>query len=309
MAADSGIGAVWISDHYHPWIDEQGHSPFVWSIIGGIAATTSLAVTTAVTCPSMRIHPAIVAHAAATSAVLLDGRFELGVGTGENLNEHVLGDRWPNAGERLAMLDEAIDVMRQLWSGEEVTHRGAHYTVENARLYTLPETPPPIVMSAFGPRALDLATRVADGFVTTSPDKELLDRYRAQGGRGLASAGLKVCWGPDKDECVQLAHRLWRTSGLPGELSQELRTPAHFEQASSIVPIESTAKSVVCGPDVGPFVDAVREYVDAGMDRVFISQMGPDQEGFFRFFREELLPALADIGVTPAGARTMAAAR
>ena len=169
MAADAGIGSVWISDHFHPWLDEQGQSPFVWSVIGAVAATTPLAVTTAVTCPTMRIHPAIVAHAAATAAVMLDGRFELGVGTGENLNEHVLGDRWPTTDERLDMLEEAIEVMRLLWTGEEVSHRGRHYTVENARLYTVPAAPPPVVMSAFGPKATDVAARVADGFVSTSP--------------------------------------------------------------------------------------------------------------------------------------------
>jgi G6PDH family F420-dependent oxidoreductase len=299
LAADAGIGSVWISDHFHPWLDEQGHSPFVWSVIGAIAATTPLAVTTAVTCPTMRIHPAIIAQAAATSAVMLDGKFELGVGTGENLNEHVLGNRWPTTDERLEMLEEAIEVMRALWSGEEISHDGNHYTVENARLYTMPAEPPPIVMSAFGPKAADVASRVADGFVSTKPDKELLQRYRSNGGAGSASAGLKVSWGRNADECAELAHRLWRTSGVPGELSQELRSPALFEQASTLVTVESMAESMPCGPEVGPIVEAVREYQDAGFDRLYINQIGHEQEAFFEFFAKELAPALAEVGIAP----------
>src|SRR6478672_8382695 len=157
LASDAGIGSVWISDHFHPWLDEQGESPFVWSVIGAIAATTPLAVTTAVTCPTIRIHPAIIAQAAATAALLLDGRFELGVGSGENLNEHILGDRWPITDERLDMLEEAVAVMRELWTGEEVTHRGPHYCVENARIYSRPDVPPKVLVSGFGPKSTSLA--------------------------------------------------------------------------------------------------------------------------------------------------------
>src|SRR3954454_19566287 len=149
LAADSGMGSVAISDHFHPWLDDQGQSPFVWSVIGSIAATTSLSVITLVTCPTMRIHPVIIAQAAATSAALLDGRFELGVGAGENLNEHILGARWPTANERLEMLEEAIHVIRELWSGKEISHRGKHFTVENARIFTLPTSTPKIFMSGF----------------------------------------------------------------------------------------------------------------------------------------------------------------
>jgi len=300
LAADAGIQTVWISDHFHPWLDEQGQSPFVWSVIGAIAATTELAVSTAVTCPTMRIHPAIVAHAAATSASLLEGRFELGVGSGENLNEHIFGDVWPITDVRLAMLEEAIEVIRKLWTGEEITHRGDYYTVENARLYSLPAVPPPITMSGFGPKATDLAARIADGYVCTSPSKELVDRYRKGGGKGLASGSVKVCWGPDKDDCVKLAHHVWRTSGVPGELSQELRSPALFDQASELVTLESVAEHTPCGPEVEPIVAAIKTSVDAGLDRVFITQIGSHQEEFFAFFSRELVPALKDVGVTTA---------
>ncbi|MEA2686697.1 MAG: hypothetical protein QOE93_1892 [Actinomycetota bacterium] len=297
LAADVGIGSVWISDHFHPWVDDQGESPFVWSVIGAIAATTNLRVTTAVTCPTMRTHPAIIAQAAATSSLLLDGGFELGVGSGENLNEHILGDRWPITDERLDMLEEAVEVMRALWTGDEITHRGRHYVVENARIYSLPETPPPVVMSGFGPKATTRAARIADGFVSTSPNKKMVDLYRQEGGKGDASAGLKICWGEDAQAAAELAHRLWRTSGLPGELSQELRTPAHFEQAAQLVDVDMVAEAMPHGPDVEPVVTAVQEYVDAGFDRLYISQTGPDQDGFFRFFTNELLPALRQLGV------------
>jgi G6PDH family F420-dependent oxidoreductase len=292
LAADAGISSVWISDHFHPWLDDQGESPFVWSVIGAIASTTPLRVTTAVTCPTMRIHPAVIAQAAATSSLLLAGRFELGVGSGENLNEHILGDRWPPTDVRLAMLEEAVEVMRALWTGDEVSHQGAHYTVENARIYSAPDAPLPVLVSGFGPKATEVAARIGDGYVSTSPDKELVDLYRAKGGTGPACAGVKVCWGPDRDECARVAHKLWRTSGVPGELSQELRSPAHFDQAANLVTVESIAEKMPCGPHVGPIVELVQKYVDAGFDRVFINQIGPRQQEFFEFFRRELAGAL-----------------
>ena len=297
LAEQSGIESVWISDHFHPWLDEQGESPFVWSVIGAIAATTRLRVTTAVTCPTMRIHPAVIAHAAATSTVLLDGRFELGVGSGENLNEHVFGDPWPITDQRLEMLEEAIEVIRQLWTGEEITHRGRHYTVENARIYTLPDLPPPIVMSGFGPKSAALAGRIADGYVSTMPDAELLNAYRSNGGGGEASAGFKVCWGENRDKCAELAHRLWRTSGVPGELSQELRSPALFDQAASKVTVDDVAEAIPCGPDVEPIVAAAKKYLDAGFDRLYISQIGPAQDEFFAFVDDDLAPALETNGI------------
>ena len=184
-AEEAGFEFAMISDHYHPWIDAQGHSPFVWSVIGGIAAATErLRVGTGVTCPLIRIHPAIVAQAAATCAALLPGRFFLGVGTGENLNEHVTGARWPAPDERIEMLEEAIDVIRLLWDGDEETHRGEHYTVDHARLYTLPEEPIPIVVAAGQPNAAELAGSRGDGLITTSPDEEIVSAYREGGGDG-----------------------------------------------------------------------------------------------------------------------------
>ena len=295
-AEAAGFDALWISDHYHPWNHEQGEAPFVWSVIGAIANATSLPVTTAVTCPTIRIHPAIIAQAAATTALLTEGRFQLGVGTGENLNEHILGDRWPPVDVRLEMLEEAVQVMRMLWSGEYVTHHGTHYTVENARIFSRPESPPPVYVSGFGPKAVDVAARIGEGYVGTSPSAELLQRYRDQGGIGPTQGGLKICWGPDRDECVRTVHRLWGSNGVPGEASQELPMPAHFEQAGQLVTEEMVAEKYSCGPDLDAHLSSFEEYREAGYDEIYASQIGGAGEDFFRFAAEELLPAVRDAG-------------
>jgi G6PDH family F420-dependent oxidoreductase len=289
-AEQAGFRSVWISDHYHPWIDRQGQSPFVWSVIGAIAATTDLAVTTAVTCPLIRIHPAVLAQATATSSNLLPGRFRFGVGTGEALNEHILGDPWPAVDVRLDMLREAVEVIRRLWTGERVSHRGPHYRVEQARIYTLPAETVPVIVSAFGPDALAVAADIGDGWMTTGPAGDMLRDYRAAGGSGPALGALKVCWGDDESEARKLAAELWPTSGLPGQLSQDLPTTEHFEQAVSIVDEERATEGVPCGPDPGRYTEALRAYADAGFDEVALTQIGPDQQGFFRFYERELAP-------------------
>ncbi|MFD4630633.1 LLM class F420-dependent oxidoreductase [Streptomyces sp. NPDC058284] len=292
-AEEAGFEVLAISDHYHPWNDEQGQSSFVWSMIGALSQVCSLPVTTLVTCPTVRMHPAVNAQAAATSAVLTEGRFRFGVGTGEALNEHVVGERWPDAEQRMDMLEEAVQVIRQLFTGEQVTHRGRHYTVENARLYTRPEQPPPIYVSGFGPRAAALAGRIGDGFVTMTPDADLVGRFRsAGGGRKPVVGGLKVCWGPDRDRSVKTAHRLWPTDHLPGELGQLLPTPKHFEQAAQLVTEDMIRSAVTCGDDVEEHVSAVRAFVEADFDEVYVAQMGPDQQGFFDFYGASVLPRL-----------------
>lgn len=292
LARRAGIDRFWISDHFHPWIDEQGQSPFVWSVIGALAeAVPGAHVTTGVTCPTVRIHPAIIAQAAATSAVLLDGRFALGVGSGEALNEHVLGDAWPEADVRLEMLEEAIEVMRGLWQGRQYSHYGVHYAVENARIYTLPAAPPDILVSGFGPKAVDLAARVGDGYCTTMPDAELIGRYRgAGGGDKLVQAGTKVCWGPDEAEAVATMYRLWPNEALPGELAQVLPNPAHFEQACELVTEEMVAEAVPCGPDPEAIVAAFREYAEAGCDELYVQQVGGRHEEFFALLERDVLP-------------------
>jgi G6PDH family F420-dependent oxidoreductase len=283
---------VFISDHFHPWIDRQGQSPFVWSVIGAISAATDQKVTTGVTCPTVRIHPAILAQAAATTQILLQGRFVFGVGSGENLNEHIVGDRWPSVEVRLQMLEEAIEVIRLLWKGGLVNHRGEFYTVENARLYSVPEGPPPIAVSAFGPKACELAARVGDGFITVSPDRELLDQYREHGGKGPSIGAVKVCWDQDEKRARKLAHELWPTECLPGQLSQELPLPAHFESAADLVTEEMIGDTLACGPDPERHVGAISAYLEAGFDEVYVNQIGPDQEGFFDFYAKEVRPRL-----------------
>ena len=294
QAEQAGFQALWISDHYHPWNDAQGQSPFVWSVIGALSQAVSLPIETAVTCPTVRMHPAVVAQAAATSAVMTDGRFRLGVGTGEALNEHILGDQWPPAHTRLEMLEEAIQVMRRLFTGEEVNHRGPHYTVENARLYTVPDEPVPIDVSGFGPQAPALAARVGDGYITMGPDEDLTTQFRkGGGGAGLVSGGTKVCYGTDRDEAVRTVHRLWPNQLLPGEMAQILPTPRHFEQLEPLVTESMVSENTVCGPDVDEHVAELSAFADAGFDRVYVSQIGPDQRGFFDFYRTKVLPQLS----------------
>jgi G6PDH family F420-dependent oxidoreductase len=292
-AEQAGLDAVLISDHFHPWLDEQGQSPFVWSVIGGIAATTKLRITTGVTCPTVRTHPAVIAQAAATSALMAPGRFRLGVGSGENLNEHILGGAWPPVRERLRMLEEAIEVMRKLWTGRIVTHHGEHYTVNNAQLYSVPESPPPVLVSAFGPKATSLAARVGEGFVNVKPDADLARQYRDQGGGGPVVGAMKVCWAGSAEEGVRTAHRVWRTEGLPGQLAQELPMPAHFAQATELVTEQMIADMVPCGPDPQPYVAAIDRYRAAGFDELYINQIGKDQAGFLRFLTAEIVPHLS----------------
>ena len=288
----AGFSSVLVSDHFHPWTERQGQSPFVWSVIGAIASTTSLHVTTGVTCPTMRIHPAVVAHAAATSAVLLDGRFRLGVGSGEALNEHITGQHWPPASTRHEMLQEAVSVIRELWRGGVVTHYGRHFTVENAKLYTRPHSPPPILVSGFGPHATEMAAVVGDGYVNVAPERDAVARYRDAGGTGPAIAAVKVCFDRDEAAARKLAHDLWRTTGVPGELNQELPMPGHFEQAGESVTEDMVADKIPCGPDPERHVAALRAYADAGFDEVYVSQVGADQGAFLSFFFDEVLPRL-----------------
>ncbi len=295
MAEEAGFTFALISDHFHPWVDAQGHGPFVWSVIGGIAeATERLRLGTGVTCPTVRIHPAIIAQAAATAAAMMPGRFFLGVGTGENLNEHILGDRWPEFEVRAEMLEEAIAVIRLLWQGGNQSHHGRHYTVENARIYTLPEEPTPIVVAAGGPGAAGMAGRVGDGLVATAPEAKTVQAFEQAGGTGKPRYGqMTVCWAEDEAAARKTAHELWAFSSLPGELSQELPSPAHFEQGSQIVTEEMVAESVICGPDAAKHIEQIRKYIEAGFDHVYIHQVGPDQEGFMRFYQREVLPKVA----------------
>jgi coenzyme F420-dependent glucose-6-phosphate dehydrogenase len=297
MAQDTGFGFALISDHYHPWTDRQGQSPFVWSVLGAIAhATQRLVVGTAVTCPTMRLHPAIVAQAAATTATLMPGRFFLGVGTGENLNEHVVGHGWPETEVRQARLDEAIEVIRLLWKGGNQSYHGRYFTVENARLYSLPDAPPPLYVAVGGPRTADLAGRVGDGMIGTDPDASLTAAFDRSGGAGKPRyAELTVCWAKDEATAKRIAREHWPTSAMESNLSWELPLPEHFEAVAELVTEDHVAESIICGPDPRRHLGAIRRYAAAGYDHVCIHQVGKDQKSFFEFYAEEILPHVKSI--------------
>jgi coenzyme F420-dependent glucose-6-phosphate dehydrogenase len=288
-AEDAGFTFAAISDHYHPWVDQQGHAPFVWAVIGGIAqATSTLKLGTGVTCPTVRIHPAIIAQAAATASAMMPGRFFLGVGSGENLNEHILGDHWPPAPVRQDMLAEAIALIRQLWEGGYQSFDGTYYTVENARIYTLPEELPGIIVAAGGPAAAELAGEVGDGLWTVAPEAELIEKFTEAGGSGPRYGQVTVCWAANEDEAKKTAYEWWPNAGIGGELSQELPLPRHFEQAAKLVTPDDLAEKLPLGPDPDRHAESIKAFVDAGYDHVYIHQIGPDQDGFFDFFEREL---------------------
>jgi coenzyme F420-dependent glucose-6-phosphate dehydrogenase len=293
-AEEVGFTFAMISDHYHPWIDQQGHSAFVWNVIGGIAATTErLRLGTGVTCPIMRIHPAVLAQAAATSAAMMPGRFIFGVGTGEALNEHITGEHWPMISVRQDMLAEAVDIIRMLWEGEEVSYWGEFYTVENARIYTLPDELPPIYIAASGPESAALAGEIGDGFITTKANEKLLQEFDSNGGKGKQKVGqVKVCWAQSEEEALNIVHKYWPTALIPGSLHSDLPTPAHFEDAASLIKKEDLKEAVVMGPDPQKHLEKIQEMVEMGFDMVYIHQIGPDQEGFFDFYQREILPAV-----------------
>ncbi|MEO3748773.1 TIGR03557 family F420-dependent LLM class oxidoreductase [Plantactinospora sp. B5E13] len=252
-AERAGFEALWISDHYHPWVDAQGQSAFVWSMIGALSQVCRLPVTTAVTCPTVRIHPAVIAQAAATSAVLHQGRFVLGVGTGEALNEHIFGDPWPSADVRLEMLEEAVE----------------------------------------GPKAVDLAARIGDGYVSTMPDGDLVKRFRDGGGGDKpCQAGFKAAFADSAQEGARIAYERWPNAGVPGDLSQVLPSPRHFEQASELVTEEMVGKAFVCGNDPQAHLEMIDKYRQAGFDEVYVANTGPHYQGPFDLYAKHVLPEL-----------------
>lgn len=291
-AEQAGFEGLWISDHFHPWNNAQGNSPFVWSVIGAISQVCNLSVTTAVTCPTVRTHPAIIAQAAATSAEMLGGEFILGVGSGEALNEHILGDVWPSADVRLEMLEEAVALIRELWTGEVVTTEGKHYKVDHARIYNLPENAPEIYISGFGAKATELAGRIGDGYMNTSPDGEMVKRFKEASGGKPAQAGAKVAFAPTEEEGWQHAYRLWPNTGLPGELAQVLPTPEHFQQATQLVTEDMIRESTVAGNSPEVHLEQVKQYDDAGFDELYVANIGPHYAEMIAFYGEQVLPAL-----------------
>jgi coenzyme F420-dependent glucose-6-phosphate dehydrogenase len=291
-AEDAGFGFGLISDHIHPWVDAQGHSGFVWSMLGAIAqATERFRIGTGVTCPLIRIHPAIVAHAAATSACLMPGRFFLGVGTGENLNEHVLGAKWPPPDERLEMLEEAVEVIRLLWQGDYQTHRGKHYTVENLRIFDVPDEPIEVAVAAMQPQAAELAGRIGDALINVAPKEEILQQFEDGGGKDKPRYGqITVCYAKSKDEAKKTAFAAWPNALVEGSASQELPLPKDFEQLVEDRDPDELENTLTLGPDRDEYLEQIKEYQQAGYTHVYFHQVGRDQDEFLQFARDGLLP-------------------
>ena len=286
-AEQAGFSYVLISDHIHPWVDAQGHSPFVWGVIGAIAeATERIQLGTAVTCPLIRTHPAIVAHAAATAQSLLDGRFFLGVGTGENLNEHVLGDRWPRADERLEMLEEAVEIIRRLLGGDYETYRGKHYTVEQAKLYDAPKDPPPIIVAAKAEQAAELAAAKGDGTMNTKPDGDLVKLFKSAGGTGPIYGKVAGAFARTEGEARKLAKERQPNTAMGGDLSTELALPRDFEAVAELVREEDLEGSLVFGNDPAKWREKIDEFERAGFTHVALHHVGIEQRDFIEFAKQ-----------------------
>ncbi|MGE3076245.1 MAG: TIGR03557 family F420-dependent LLM class oxidoreductase [Dehalococcoidia bacterium] len=293
LAEEIGLDFLSISDHFHPWITTQGQSPAVWPVLGAIASVTdSILVGTGVTCPTVRLHPAIVAQAAATTAAMFQSRFYLGVGTGESLNEHVTGERWPSPNERFERLAEAVKIITKLWEGDSYTYDGAYFRVSDARLFTLPDEPPPILVAAAGPRAASLAGKM-DGLIATGPDDTLFEAFETAGGRDKPRVGqVTVCWGPDEAETRRVARKFWPTTVLGWNARSEIRTPEVFEDATAFATEDAVSQNILCGPDIDAIVHRAMEFVSGGFDHVYFHQVGTRQEDFLQMAKGELLPEL-----------------
>ncbi|MFI6092943.1 LLM class F420-dependent oxidoreductase [Streptomyces sp. NPDC051218] len=286
------------SDHYFPWLDSQGHAPYAWSVLGAAAqATSRIPLMTYVTCPTVRYHPAVVAQKAATMQLLSEGRFRLGLGSGENLNEHVVGAGWPSPQVRLDMLEEAVEIIRALFTGENVNHQGTHFDVSNARLWDVPDELPPIGVAVSGGRSCSLAGRLADLVIATEPKAELLESFDRHGGSGKPRVGqLPVCYDTDKDAAIARARDQFRWSVGGWPVNSELPGPSGFAGATQYVTREDIAEQIPCGDDVDSFVDAVRPFVDAGFTEVALVQVGGDQQRpFIDWAEQKLLPALREL--------------
>jgi coenzyme F420-dependent glucose-6-phosphate dehydrogenase len=294
MAERVGFKFLLISDHFHPWVSQQGQSSFVWSVLGGIAqATQRVSVGTGVTCPIMRIHPALIAQAAATVADMMPGRFFLGLGTGEYLNEHIFGDPWPRVETRQEMLYEAIHIIKDLWIGEEYSYDGNYFTVRDARIYTLPEKLPPIYMAASGPESAEMAAEISDGLISTTPGDEVVKAFKKAGGSEKPRLGsVKVCWAYSMEEAKQTVQKWWPVSAISGLLHVDLPAPKHFEDTVEAIGEPQIPEDSILGPNPTPYLKAIQTLQENGFDHVYLHQIGPDQEGFFKFFKNELMPLL-----------------
>jgi G6PDH family F420-dependent oxidoreductase len=295
LAEEAGFDFAVISDHYSPWVESQGHSPYAWSVLGAAAeATERIPLMTYVTCPIRRYHPAVVAQKAATMQLLSDGRFTLGLGAGENLNEHIIGGQWPIVGVRHEMLEEAVDIIRALWAGGTVTTRGKHFDVEAAKIWDLPDSPPPLGIAVSGPDSCRLAGRHADVMIATEPRAELGEMFDDAGGAGKSRVGqIALSYDPDPRIAVKRAMEQFRWFTGNWRVNAELPVPASFDSASRTVREDDVTAQMPCGPDSQPHVDGIRRFESAGFTHVALIQVGGDtQEQFISWAATELLPAL-----------------
>lgn len=293
-AERAGFDFVEISDHFHPWLDNQGHSPFAWSVLGAIAARTErIGLATGVTCPTLRYHPAVVAQAAATTALLCDGRFVLGVGSGERLNEHVVGREFPDSVRvRHEMLREALDIIRLLWRGGYRSYEGTYLRLSDARIFDLPAEPPIIAVAAGGPEAARLAASHGDGLFATEPNADLVREYHEHGGDGPRYAEIPVAWAPDESQGARAALETTRWALTGWKVMSELPNPVNFAAASATVREDDIREHFTCGSDPDRYVDAVRSYTDAGFDHLVLQNAGPDPFGFIDFYGSTLRDTL-----------------
>ena len=294
MAEQLGFKFLLISDHFHPWVPRQGNSSFVWSVLGGIAQVTKrISVGTGVTCPIIRFHPALTAHAAATVADMMPGRFFLGLGTGESLNEHIFDDPWPKIETRQEMLAEAIEIIRELWKGEEYSCKGTYFRVRDARIYTLPEKLPPIYVAASGPESAELAAELSDGLISTTSGDEVIKAFEKAGGADKPRYGMiKVCWAYSQEEAKETVKDWWPTSSVSGVLHSDLPTPRHFQDVVEAMGEPKVPEDTVLGPNPNSYLKAIQTLQEKGYDHIYLHQIGPNQEGFFKFFKNELVPLL-----------------
>ncbi len=294
-AEEVGFSFAFISDHFHPWIAKQGESPFVWTTLGGISQETkNLAVGTAVTCPLIRIHPTTIAQAAATCGQVMEGRFMLGLGTGENLNEHIVGYGWPRPEIRREMMMEAINIIKALFTGDYVDYFGEYYAVEQAKLFTLPKNPVPILLAVSTSRSARLAGEYADGIIATKPSRKLIEAFEESGGKGKPKYGqIKVCYDEDRSRAKQMVFEQWPTGMLGGSLGSDLPSPKHFEAAVEKLTIEDLPETMPLGPNKEEHIQAIQQFFDAGYDYLYVHQVGSweSQEKFFKFYQKEILPA------------------
>jgi G6PDH family F420-dependent oxidoreductase len=293
-AERAGFDFLVISDHYHPWLTNQEHSAFAWSVLGAVAqATERIKLATMVTCPIIRYHPAIVAQMAATVAVLSDERFTLGLGAGERLNEHIVGRGWPPVHVRHEMLREAIEVIGKLWDGGYVSHRGEHFVVEDARVFDLPEQPIKTFVAAGGPRAARLAAEVADGVCATEPSGDIMSAYLEAGGQRETTWGQVVlAWAADDESGLADAHAQFRFAAGGWKVQSELPNPVNFDAATQTVSPSDLADAIPAGPDADRHAEAIKAYLDLGYEHIAFAYPGSDTDGFMQFWNEELHPRL-----------------